>query len=191
MSSELLTSAERAVERAQAAGATHVWANADTGREVDFEMRQGNLENVKDSTSRSLNLRLYVDGRYSSVRTNDLREDRLGSFVTDAVALARALEPDTHRSLADPALYAGRHQADLELSDTAVDAVTRDQRVASLDANRSPGDRFRIIGQEIYLHLPNGAGRSKLTNVWFDIQLSTISTWRNWRTMNKLRGMLG
>lgn len=59
-------------------------------------------------------------------------------------------------------------------------------RVAALDANRSLPDRFLVRGADIYLHLPNRAGRSKLTNAWFDSQLSTVSTARNWRTVRKL-----
>ena len=58
--------------------------------------------------------------------------------------------------------------------------------VATLDANRSSPDRFLVRGAEIYLHLPNGAGQSKLTNAWFDSRLSTVSTLRNWRTVTKL-----
>lgn len=60
------------------------------------------------------------------------------------------------------------------------------KRIASLDPNRSAPDRFVVRGSEIYLHLPNGAGQSKLTNAWFDAQLSTLSTLRNWRTVMKL-----
>jgi uncharacterized protein (DUF1697 family) len=59
-------------------------------------------------------------------------------------------------------------------------------RSARLDANRSPPDRFRVVGTEIYLHLPNGVARSKLTNAYFDSQLGTVATVRNWRTVLKL-----
>jgi uncharacterized protein (DUF1697 family) len=62
--------------------------------------------------------------------------------------------------------------------------------VARLDANRSPPDAFVIIGREIYLHLPNGVARSKLTNAWFDAKLATLSTFRNWRTVNRLAEMV-
>ncbi len=53
----------------------------------------------------------------------------------------------------------------------------------SLDPDRSPGDRFVVKGREIYLHCPNGYGRSKLTNAWFDSRLGTVSTARNWNTV--------
>ena len=59
-------------------------------------------------------------------------------------------------------------------------------RVAALDAHRSPGDEFVVRGREIYLRLPNGAGRTKLTNAYFDAALATTSTVRNWRTVLKL-----
>jgi uncharacterized protein (DUF1697 family) len=58
--------------------------------------------------------------------------------------------------------------------------------VEHLDPDRSPPDTFTVRGQEIYLQLPNGAGRTKLTNDYFDTKLATISTGRNWRTVTKL-----
>lgn len=60
------------------------------------------------------------------------------------------------------------------------------RRVKSLDPQRSPGDSFRVRGREIYLHLPHGVARSRLTNSYFDGALGTISTIRNWRTVLKL-----
>jgi uncharacterized protein (DUF1697 family) len=62
-------------------------------------------------------------------------------------------------------------------------------RIAALDPNRSPGDRFHIRDQEIFLHLPNGVADTKLTNAYFDAKLATIST-RNWRTIGKLLEMM-
>ncbi len=64
------------------------------------------------------------------------------------------------------------------------------EQVAALDPNRSAPDAFIVRGGEIYLHLPNGAGLSKLTNAWFDSKLTTISTARNWRTVTKLLALM-
>jgi uncharacterized protein (DUF1697 family) len=63
--------------------------------------------------------------------------------------------------------------------------------VAALDASRSLPDRFVVRGREIYLHCPNGYGRSKLTNAWFDAKLKTVSTVRNWRTVLELLARCG
>ena len=39
----------------------------------------------------------------------------------------------------------------------------------------------------MYLDLPNGFGRSKLTPAWFKKQLPMDATARNWRTVLKLQ----
>ncbi len=64
-------------------------------------------------------------------------------------------------------------------------------RVAALDPDRSPPDTFAVRGQEVYLRLPHGMGRTKLTNDYIDRTLRTTSTARNWRTVTKLRAMMG
>jgi uncharacterized protein (DUF1697 family) len=58
--------------------------------------------------------------------------------------------------------------------------------VSELDPNRSPPDEFSVQGREIYLHLPNGAGRSKLTIDYFEKRLGVRATARNWKTLTKL-----
>jgi uncharacterized protein (DUF1697 family) len=58
--------------------------------------------------------------------------------------------------------------------------------IGNLNPDRSPPDVFILRGQEVYLQLPNGVARSKLTNDYFDSKLATISTGRNWRTVTKL-----
>jgi uncharacterized protein (DUF1697 family) len=62
--------------------------------------------------------------------------------------------------------------------------------IAGLDPGRSAPDAFHVRGQEIYLHLPNGMARTKLTNAYFDSKLSTICTARNWATVLKLAAMM-
>lgn len=62
-------------------------------------------------------------------------------------------------------------------------------RVRGLDPDRSPGDSFEVVGREVFLHCPNGVARSKLTNAWLDRALGTVSTSRNWRTVQKLAEM--
>lgn len=63
-------------------------------------------------------------------------------------------------------------------------------RIATLDPHRSPPDAFRVRGREVFLSLPNGAARTKLTNAYFDSKLATTSTGRNWRTVTTLLGLM-
>jgi uncharacterized protein (DUF1697 family) len=60
----------------------------------------------------------------------------------------------------------------------------------SLDPNRSAPDSYRVCGREIYLHLPNGMARTKLTNTYFDSKLATVCTARNWTTVIQLLEMM-
>lgn len=62
--------------------------------------------------------------------------------------------------------------------------------VNSLDTRQSPPDRFQVCGQEIFVHLPNGMARTKLTNSYFDRKLDMISTARNWRTVLSLSQLM-
>lgn len=59
-------------------------------------------------------------------------------------------------------------------------------RAAQLDPQRSHPDEFRVVGREVYLRCPNGYGRSKLTNAYFEKQLALVATTRNWNTVTKL-----
>jgi uncharacterized protein (DUF1697 family) len=65
-------------------------------------------------------------------------------------------------------------------------ALPSPTKVSSLDPKRSPPDRFVLRGREIYLSLPNGVAKTKLTNAYFDSRLATVSTLRNWNTVQKL-----
>ncbi len=127
---DLLKSAHDAVAMAKRAGANDVWAGVARSRSVSFTYRDGTLEKVEDSTSRGLSLRLYVDGRYSSHGTTDLEPARLESFVREAVAVTRALQPDPHREITDPSLFANRPDDELERVDPAIAELGRDKREA-------------------------------------------------------------
>ncbi len=88
----------------------------------------------------------------------------------------------------NPFLKAGAHEKTLYvyfLADTP-----KASAIATLDPARSAPDAFHVRGQEIYLHLPNGMARTKLTNAYFDSKLSTICTARNWATVLKLLEMI-
>ena len=163
--SELLQSASAAVEMARTAGAQDAWAALSRDRSVSYTYRDGKIEKVEESTSRGLGISLYVDGRYSSHSTTDLRPERLQAFIKEAVALTRALQPDPHRKIPDPALFEGRPTLDLERVDPAVAGVTREQReawCAEMDA-RAHADK-RVISAESGLFSGESQGASASSN---------------------------
>ncbi len=134
MSADLKNRAVHAVKLARKAGADDAFASAVQSRDVEFEYRDGTLEKVKDTTSRSLSMQIFAGGRYSSHQTTDLNPDRLEGFISEAVAITRALEPDEFRKITPEELYANQPDDDLDLVDTTVEALDRDQRLAWCEA---------------------------------------------------------
>lgn len=129
--------AAAAVELAKSAGADDVWATVYAERHTECSTRDGKLEQMSENSSRGLGLRLWVDGRYSSHETNDLREANLRAFVRDAVALTRAIEPDPLRRMPDPARFGKLDVRALDLDDASLaklDVETRLELCRSIDA---------------------------------------------------------
>ncbi len=112
-------------------------------------------------------------------------EKRFGYRIPVILRTARQLRK-TVRS--NPFLAAGADQKALHVYFLA--DPPNASAVSGLDPARSAPDLFHLLGQEIYLHLPNGMGRTKLTNAYFDSKLSTICTARNWATVLKLAAMM-
>jgi uncharacterized protein (DUF1697 family) len=59
-------------------------------------------------------------------------------------------------------------------------------KVEQLVSSKFEPDAFRISGDVIYVCCPNGYGRTKLTNTFFENKLKVTATTRNWRTVNEL-----
>src|SRR5690606_37801883 len=95
----------------------------------------------------------------------DLRPDRLASFIKEAVALTRVLQPDPFRKIPEPALFAGRPTLDLERVDPAVTKLTREQReawCAEMDA-KAHADK-RVISAESNLFSGESQGAAASSN---------------------------
>jgi PmbA protein len=150
MSQDLLEKAKRVVQTARAKGADGARASISRNRNSRVEWRDSDLERIRESTTMSLNVSLYVGGRYTSHTTSDLRPDALQSFIENAVAMTRLLAPDPHRKLPDPARYAGRFQGDLGIDDPAgaasLDGAQRRRRAQGLvEAARSAPGADKIV----------------------------------------------
>lgn len=65
---------------------------------------------------------------------------------------------------------------------------------ARLDAFSPPAngrDELVVIGQEVYVHTPDGYGNSKLNGAMLERRLGVVSTTRNWNTVTKLCELAG
>jgi uncharacterized protein (DUF1697 family) len=59
-------------------------------------------------------------------------------------------------------------------------------RYFTLKDGQYQGDEFSPGYKSIYLYCPNGYGKTKLTNSFFESKLKLQATTRNWRTANEL-----
>ncbi len=79
-----------------------------------------------------------------------------------------------------------RNEDPTRLHVTFLYAFPADVRMHDVKNLNESGDEFFIQGQEIYLFCPNGYGRTKLNNNFFERKLNLPATTRNWKTVNAL-----
>ncbi len=48
-------------------------------------------------------------------------------------------------------------------------------------------EQFLAVGKHLYVYLPNGFSKTKLTNVFIEKKLKVVATTRNWKTVTKLQ----
>jgi len=138
-------------------------------------------------------VRTYIQSGNVVYRASDEIASRIPELIADRIAARLGLRvPVVTRTASEfhdvvtnnPFLHADHDPKSLCVAFLA-DLPTSEQ-ISRLDPDRSPSDEFVVRDREIYLHLPNGAARTKLTNAYFDSKLGTTSTARNWRTVLKL-----
>jgi PmbA protein len=126
---ERLSLAEWAMNLALKSGASEAAVRLAYTRSVSAEVRDGNLDTLTEAQHNGLDLDVYVDGRYSSHSTNDLRADDLARFIREAVASTRYLSPDEYRGLPDPSYYPQDLAGDLKVFDPSYEEVETEERI--------------------------------------------------------------
>jgi uncharacterized protein (DUF1697 family) len=69
---------------------------------------------------------------------------------------------------------------------TLLEAPPKPELLEKLGDVKAEADEYRIIGRTIYLYCPNGYGRTKLNNNFWERKLKLVATTRNSKTMMKL-----
>jgi uncharacterized protein (DUF1697 family) len=63
---------------------------------------------------------------------------------------------------------------------------TSDENIKKLNATNYSSEEYYIHERYVYLFVPNGYGKAKLNNNFFENKLKVFGTTRNWKTLNKL-----
>ena len=122
--------ARASMEFALANGAQKVRVTLNKSLMELFGILNGELDKVTHALDRSLQVSLFVDGRFGSFSSNRLEEEGLKAFLLDAIDTVRTLEPDAARDLPDPSrtvrdALTGR---ELDLYDPAYETLTSERR---------------------------------------------------------------
>ena len=90
----------------------------------------GELDKVSHALDRSIQLQLFVDGRFGTFSSNRLDQDGLEAFIRSAIDTVRMLEADPCRDLPAPERLAQNAQTGQELClyDPACEELTAPQR---------------------------------------------------------------
>jgi len=91
-----------------------------------------------------------------------------------------AANPFAEQAAADPTRVHASFLAD------QLDPTTLDE----LEMGRFAPEKVVAGDRVLYLHLPDGIGRSKLAAALTDRRLGTLATARNWRTVEALAGLV-
>ncbi len=98
VATELKPLAEQAVEMARRAGATDAEAVAFEGDEFSVHVRMGEVDELTESGSRAIGLRVFFEAeggqRTASTSTSDLSQDGIARLVSGAVELAKVTGVD-------------------------------------------------------------------------------------------------
>ena len=139
--------AAQLLDLARRAGAEQADAVAVASTNSSTEVRMQQVEKVAEAASRSVGLRVIVNGRQAVVSTSDVTDTALAETAQTAMELARVSEPDPHAGLPDPSEQT-RQPAELALFDEAIPLLDGDERArralaceqAALDASPQIGN---------------------------------------------------
>ena len=135
-------------------------------------------------------VRTYIQSGNVVFRAQDAVARRVPALVSNAIAKrfqfqapvqTRSAEEIRAIATGNPFLKKGTDTDLLHVAFLA--SAPASAQVAALDPKRSPPDEFVVQKREVFLRLPNGVAKTKLTNAYFDSKLGTVSTLRNWRTV--------
>ncbi|MES2390470.1 MAG: TldD/PmbA family protein [Acidobacteriota bacterium] len=125
--------AEQAVSAALKAGATDAEAVAFAGEEFSVHVRLGQIEQLTESGSSALGLRVFFPSttgqQTASTSTSDLSPDGIARLVSGAVELAKVTGPDPFAGLPDRDTFGSLDPSALHLFFDDVDRISPADRI--------------------------------------------------------------
>lgn len=115
-----------AVELARKGGAGEAEGYVTDASELHIEVRDGEIESLKQATERGVGVRVLVDGRLGFAFASDLSPESVAAAAARAVAMARLADIDTYRTFPQaPPAY-----PELQLHDARIKETPLEKKVA-------------------------------------------------------------
>lgn len=190
--------AKKIVQRALKRGAKQAEAFLQVGRSADVRVRDGEIEDLTQATSKGVGLRVFVKNRLGFVWTSDFDPSALDTIIDRAIALAQMSAPNPLNGLPDEgtlgkfpdvgALYDEevaslppdwKINASIEMEKvikafdpriTAMDSVGAGESVSEVYLASSAGVHGSYQGTSVYLYAsPVASENGQLqTSYWYD-----------------------
>ena len=88
-------------------------------------------------------------------------------------------------------IFINNENADIDkLYVTMLEGNPEQSRIDNLNPEDFLPEKFVISGREVYIFCPDGYGRAKLNNNFFEKKLASVATTRNWKTMMAISEMM-
>lgn len=142
--------------------AARIVVSCDT--ESSFDLRDGEMENLQQSSENSLSAALFVNGRFGTCSSNRLDFDEVEKLIKNGIDSTRFLAKDQARTLADDSLIFRGGSEGLDLYDrtltdlkpedkielargAAEEIIGKDDRIISVSTNYTDGEDsdYRIM----------------------------------------------
>jgi PmbA protein len=174
--------AEKVVKEALTLGVDEAEAFMESSREFELEVRNGDVETVKQSATKGIGLTVYKDKKLGFSYTSDLSAESLKEFTKRTIQLAEVADPKPWNGLPD---YGQEEkQKDLDLWDSSIFEIADETKIATAKKveqialaydkriTKSYGASFSDEESETIIVNSKGISRScKTTSVGFGVSV--------------------
>ena len=148
-------------------GADQAEVYLETGRNLQIEVRNGEIETVQEAASHGVGFRVFVGGRMAFASCNDLADSALENAMDRAIGFAASTTADDNNvlpddkglsdvsGLYDPRISKVSMDQKIELAKTVEKLAMKDSRIT-----KSGGSGYNEGESEVYLANSNGLSKS-------------------------------
>ncbi len=132
-------------------------------------------------------VRTYIQSGNVVFRSGSRSKAAVGSTIEKAIARDSGLDVSVLlRTPAELASIMQRNPYGHDAYVTFLDDKPAAAKVKAIDPEPYAPDEFAVHGREVFVRCPNGYGRTKINNTFFERRFAIRATTRNWNTVKLL-----